>query len=203
VPAVNPKHLSIARESVDNHGDGRCPQVDLVRRGRAVPVARSLANRKFSPFGISSMCSGVGRPSGLSSAISIAWCLRGSITWLRGVGRGENPQAGDHHQIASRWVRAWWRCRGLRLGRASAARSDGNVLITSSSLASAIFATFLHRTKHTIMRSERAYLCRRTHRFNVMCAEQGACVRRRSWAGYTINMFEFEFRQERQTRVPQ
>jgi Transposase IS116/IS110/IS902 family len=27
----------------------------------------------------------------------------------------------------------------------------------------------------------------------VMCAEQGACVRRRSWAGYTINMFEFEF----------
>jgi hypothetical protein len=27
----------------------------------------------------------------------------------------------------------------------------------------------------------------------VMCAEHGACVRRRSWAGYTINMFEFEF----------
>jgi hypothetical protein len=26
-----------------------------------------------------------------------------------------------------------------------------------------------------------------------MCAEHGACVRRRSWAGYTINMFEFEF----------
>jgi hypothetical protein len=26
-----------------------------------------------------------------------------------------------------------------------------------------------------------------------MCAEQGACVRRRSWAGYSINMFEFEF----------
>jgi hypothetical protein len=26
-----------------------------------------------------------------------------------------------------------------------------------------------------------------------MCAEQGVCVRRRSWAGYTINMFEFEF----------
>jgi hypothetical protein len=22
----------------------------------------------------------------------------------RGVGRGENPQAGDHHQMASRWV---------------------------------------------------------------------------------------------------
>jgi hypothetical protein len=29
--------------------------------------------------------------------------------------------------------------------------------------------------------------------FGVMCAEQGACVRRRSWAGCTINMFEFEF----------
>jgi hypothetical protein len=27
----------------------------------------------------------------------------------------------------------------------------------------------------------------------VMCAAQGASVRRRSWAGYTINMFEFEF----------
>jgi hypothetical protein len=26
-----------------------------------------------------------------------------------------------------------------------------------------------------------------------MCAEQGAYVRRPSWAGYTINMFEFVF----------
>jgi hypothetical protein len=26
-----------------------------------------------------------------------------------------------------------------------------------------------------------------------MCAEQAARVPRRSWAGYTINMFEFEF----------
>jgi hypothetical protein len=60
-------------------------------------------------------------------------------------------------------------------------------------LASAIFATFSHRTKNTTTRSERTYRCRRTRRFGVMCAEQGACVRRRSWAGYTINMFEFEF----------
>jgi diadenosine tetraphosphatase ApaH/serine/threonine PP2A family protein phosphatase len=42
-------------------------------------------------------------------------------------------------------------------------------------------------------RSERTYRCRRTRRFGVMCPEQGACVRRRSWAGYTIDMFEFEF----------
>jgi transposase InsO family protein len=41
--------------------------------------------------------------------------------------------------------------------------------------------------------SERTYRCRRTRRFGVMCVEQGACVRRRSWAGYTIDMFEFEF----------
>jgi hypothetical protein len=66
-------------------------------------------------------------------------------------------------------------------------------LITSSSLASAIFATFSPRTKNTTTRSERTYRCRRTRRFGVMCAEQGACARRRSWAGYTINMFEFEF----------
>jgi hypothetical protein len=46
---------------------------------------------------------------------------------------------------------------------------------------------------HTTTRSERTYRYRRTCRFGVMCAEQGACVRRRSWAGYTINMFEFEF----------
>jgi hypothetical protein len=70
---------------------------------------------------------------------------------------------------------------------ARSARSDGNVLITSSSLASAIFATFSHRTK------ERTFRCRRTRRFGVTYAKQGACVRRRSWAGYTINMFEFEF----------
>jgi hypothetical protein len=51
---------------------------------------------------------------------------------------------------------------------------DGNVLITSSSLASAIFATFSHRTKNTTTRSERTYRCGRTRRFSVMCAEQGA-----------------------------
>jgi hypothetical protein len=55
VPTANPKQLSIACESVDNHGDGRSPRVDLVRRGRAVPVARPC-KPKFSPFGISSMC---------------------------------------------------------------------------------------------------------------------------------------------------
>jgi hypothetical protein len=47
-----------------------------------------------------------------------------------------------------------------------------NVLITSS-LASAIFATFSHRTKNTTTRLERTYRCRRTRRFGVMCAEQG------------------------------
>jgi hypothetical protein len=35
--------------------------------------------------------------------------------------------------------------------------SDRNVLITSSSLASAMFATFSHRTKNTATRSERTY----------------------------------------------
>jgi hypothetical protein len=62
------------------------------------------------------------------------------------------------------------------------ARSDGNVLITSWSLASAIFATFSHRTKDTTTSSERTYRCRRTCRFGVMCASQGACVPRRTWA---------------------
>jgi hypothetical protein len=47
--------------------------------------------------------------------------------------------------------------------------------------------------QNTTTRSERTYRCRRTRRFGVMCAAQGACVRRRPWAGYTINMFEFEF----------
>jgi hypothetical protein len=65
--------------------------------------------------------------------------------------------------------------------------------MTSSSLASAIIATFSHRTKNTTTSSARTYRCRRTPRFGVMCAEQGACVRRRSWASYTIHMFEFEF----------
>jgi hypothetical protein len=47
--------------------------------------------------------------------------------------------------------------------------------------------------QNTTTRSERTYRCRRTRRFGVMCAAQDACVRRRSWAGYTINTFEFEF----------
>jgi hypothetical protein len=47
VPTVNSKQLSIACESGDNHADGRSPQVDLVRRGRAVAIARSLAPRAW------------------------------------------------------------------------------------------------------------------------------------------------------------
>jgi hypothetical protein len=35
-------------------------------------------------------------------------------------------------------------------------------------------------------RSERTYRCRRTRRFGVMCAAQGAWVSCRSWAAYTI-----------------
>jgi len=89
------------------------------------------------------------------------------------------------------WAFATDRFRRGRLGRTDrrrgwSARSDGNVLITSSSLASAIFSTFSHRTKNTTTRSERTCRCRRPRRFGVMCAEQGACVRRRSWAGYAI-----------------
>src|SRR5215467_3332263 len=50
VPTVNPKQLSIACESVDNHGDGRSPQVDLVRlaglfRSRAALQTEVLALR--------------------------------------------------------------------------------------------------------------------------------------------------------------
>jgi hypothetical protein len=49
-------------------------------------------------------------------------------------------------------------------------------------------------------RSERTYRCRRTRRFGVMCAEQGACVRRRSWAGYTIDCSSLSFNKD--TRRP-
>jgi hypothetical protein len=44
VPKVESRAVAISKagESVDNHGDGRSPQVDLVRRGRAVPVAAAL-----------------------------------------------------------------------------------------------------------------------------------------------------------------
>jgi hypothetical protein len=36
-------------------------------------------------------------------------------------------------------------------------------------------------------------------KLRVMCAAQGACVPRRSWTGYTINLFEFEFLTETAT----
>jgi hypothetical protein len=49
VPTVNPKQPSIACESVDNHGDGRSPQVDLVRRGQGCSDLASLANRSSRP----------------------------------------------------------------------------------------------------------------------------------------------------------
>jgi hypothetical protein len=65
-------------------------------------------------------------------------------------------------------------------------------LITSSSLVSAIFARSRIVPK-ILQRGQRTYRCRRTRLFGVMCATQDACVRRRSWAGYTIDMFEFEF----------
>jgi hypothetical protein len=47
--------------------------------------------------------------------------------------------------------------------------------------------------QNTTTRSERTYRRRRTRRFGVMCAGLRAWARRRSWAGYTINMFDFEF----------
>jgi hypothetical protein len=47
--------------------------------------------------------------------------------------------------------------------------------------------------RHLSTRSERTYRSRRTRRFGVMYAEQAAHVRRRSWPGYTMNIFEFEF----------
>jgi hypothetical protein len=56
VPTVNPKQLSIACESVDDRGDGRSPQVDLVRRGSGCSGRAQPCKPKFSPFGISSMC---------------------------------------------------------------------------------------------------------------------------------------------------
>jgi hypothetical protein len=104
VPTVNPKQLSIACESVDNHGDGdllkliwyavaglfrsrAALQTEVLALRRQLNVLRRRAPKRVTV-----------------SATSIAWCLRGSITWLRDVGRAENPQAGDHHQMASRWV---------------------------------------------------------------------------------------------------
>jgi hypothetical protein len=37
----------------------------------------------------------------------------------------------------------------------------------------------------------------------ILKPDQGACVRRRSWAGYTINTFEFEFPSFRQGQAQQ
>jgi hypothetical protein len=65
--------------------------------------------------------------------------------------------------------------------------------VTSSSLASAIFAMFSHLAKNTTTRSERTYHWRRTCRFGVMCAEQGACVCRHLGWATPSNMFEFAF----------
>jgi hypothetical protein len=81
----------------------------------------------------------------------------------------------------------------LFLDRVLSEFSTATSRLNRMAAASAIFVTFSHHTKNTTTRSERTYRCRTTRTFGVMCAEQGACVRRRSWAGYTINMFEFEF----------
>jgi hypothetical protein len=136
-----PKQLSMACESVDNHDDGRSPRLDLARRGRAVPVARSLANEVLA---------------------------------LR-------------HQLNVR-------------------RTPKRVAI--SNIDRLVFAGLYYLAPEVLDAVED--LCsqsRRRHRVDrhvcgaddlvwasgAMCAEQGACVRRRSWAGYTINMFEFKF----------
>jgi hypothetical protein len=101
------------------------------------------------------------------------------------------PPAGRRHRLFStRSPRRRAGTHGRTRPRGGRPRIPDEIrqLIRKMSVAktSAIFATFSHRT-------ERTYRCRRTRRFGVMCAEQGVCVRRRSWAGYSINMFEFEF----------
>ena len=45
VPTVNPRRLTIDRESVDSRRDGRFLQTDLVCRDRALPVAGCIASR--------------------------------------------------------------------------------------------------------------------------------------------------------------
>src|SRR5215510_3878950 len=45
VPTANPSRLTVDRESVDSRCDGRFLQVDLVRCGRTIPVAGSIASR--------------------------------------------------------------------------------------------------------------------------------------------------------------
>jgi hypothetical protein len=61
------------------------------------------------------------------------------------------------------------------------------------SLANAIFVICFIRTRDTTMRFARTSLCTRTHPSRVRCGQPAAWFRCRSWAGYTINMFEFEF----------
>ena len=56
-----------------------------------------------------------------------------------------------------------------------------------------IFAICFIRIKDITMRLASTCPCTRTHPCRVRCGQMATCFRCRSWAGYTINMFEFEF----------
>jgi hypothetical protein len=88
--------------------------------------------------------------------------------------------------------------------RGSSARSGGSVLITSSCLASDIFATGSLRIKNTTTRSGHTCRCKRMRRFGVRSAKQAASCQYQSWADSITSMFEFEFatRTRRLSRMP-
>jgi hypothetical protein len=49
VTTANPKWLTVTRETVDSHRDGRPFQADLVGRGRIIAIASIVASRSPRP----------------------------------------------------------------------------------------------------------------------------------------------------------
>jgi hypothetical protein len=74
VATVNPTQLSIACESVDDHGDGRSPQVDLIRGGR---LFRSRAALQAKVLALRHQLNVLkGRAAKRVTVSYIAWCWR-------------------------------------------------------------------------------------------------------------------------------
>jgi hypothetical protein len=78
--------------------------------------------------------------------------------------------------------------------RGEAHRLDPAGLLTMwLCLANVTFTICYIRIRDITTRFALTCLCTRTRQCRVRCGQLAACSRCRSWAGYTINIFEFEF----------
>src|SRR5215204_6766342 len=108
------------------------------------------------------------------------------------------PMARFSFGVLQRWAFETDRSQHVRHGRTATPRgssdpSDETVSIMSLFSASGIYGMCSPLINATTMRRGRIYHLARTHQRRAKSTQSAGCFHCRSWVGYIINTFEFEF----------